>query len=199
MTLHIGGKTHLGYDQEWYPERWQKLAGCGPTTGAVIVSYLEARDRGIRADSEEKALAQMLRLWPYATPRIHGLYKTRWLAEGLGQYMKDHGLRGSVEMLSVPPIRILRPGLDKTAGFIREGLLADAPIGFLNLHNGGNEAMYSWHWMPLTALSEEGGRCTGTAWDEGKALSFDLGAWLADTKFGGGFVRVLKNRPAAKI
>ena len=30
-----------------------------------------------------------------------------------------------------------------------------------------------------------------TLWDEGKPLRFNLENWLATTKFGGGFVRVM--------
>lgn len=192
VTLTIGGRPHYGYDQEWYPDRWQKLAGCGPTTGSVIIAYIEAKETGMAVATQEAALAKMLTFWPYATPRMHGLYKTRWLMEGLSSYLADHRLRGRADMMTVPLLRPLRPKATALADYIREGLEADAPLGFLNLHNGGNSALYSWHWMPFIALEESAdGRYTGTVLDEGRMIDFDLGAWLRDSQFGGGFVRVM--------
>lgn len=190
ITLTLDGKPHYGYDQEWYPERWQKLAGCGPTTGSTIAAYLEAKQKGTFITTEDEAVQKMLTFWPYATPRMHGLYKTRWLEEGLTAYMKDHGLLGTPEMISIPPIRPLRPSLKKLTTFLKEGLSHDAPLGFLNLHNGGIEALYSWHWMPFVELDEREEGFFGTVFDEGKPISFDLGVWLKQSKFGGGFVRV---------
>lgn len=190
ITLTVAGRPHYGYDQEWYPDRWQKLAGCGPTTGATIAAYLEAGQLGLRAATREEAEAKMLAFWPYATPRMHGLYKTRWLMEGLSAYLADHRLAGRAEMMHIPLLRPLRPSMDALGRFIAEGLAADAPLGFLCLHNGGNDALYSWHWMPFTALAREGGRWTGTVLDEGRQIDFDLGAWLAASRFGGGFVRI---------
>ena len=192
ITLTVDGRPHYGYDQEWYPDRWQRLAGCGPTTGAAIAAYLEAKETGRVIASREDALAKMLAFWPYATPRMHGLYKARWLMEGLASYLADHRLRGRADMMAVPLLAPLRSPLSDVARYVREGLEADAPLGFLNLHNGGIEAIYSWHWMPLAALEErEDGTVLATALDEGKAVVFDLGAWLSRTKFGGGLVRVM--------
>lgn len=191
LTLTIGGKPHCGYDQEWYPDPWQQKAGCGPTTGAAIAAYIEAKTRGIRPADKEAALAKMQAFWPYAAPRRHGLYKTRWLMEGLAAYLRDQGLPGRADMFSVPLLRPLRRSAEETAAFVGEGLAADAPLGFLNLHNGGNEAIYSWHWMPLVSLSGDGGQWEAEALDEGKVIAFDLSAWLRNTKFGGGFVRVM--------
>lgn len=191
ITLSIDGKPHYGYDQEWYPERWQKLAGCGPTTASVMMAYMEARVNGRVITTQGQAEEKMLALWPYATPRMHGLYKTRWLREGVAQYLADHDLPGRAEMISVAPLRPFRPSLSALVSFIEEGLAADCPVGFLNLHNGGIERLYSWHWMPLAALGGEGSAVTATVFDEGKKIEFPLGEWLKKSKFGGGFVRVL--------
>lgn len=191
ITLTIGGKPHYGYDQEWYPERWQKLAGCGPTTASVMMSYVEARLTGRVITSQKEAEEKMLTLWPYATPRMHGLYKTRWLKEGLERYMADHALPGRPEMLSVAPIRLLRPRMSALAQFLREGLEAECPIGFLNLHNGGFEPLYSWHWMPFVRIAETETGWEGTVMDEGKLIDFPLERWLKHSRFGGGFVRIL--------
>lgn len=192
ITLLIDGKRHYGYDQEWYPERWQKLAGCGPTTASVMMAYWEAKWEGRIIATQGQAEEKMLALWPYATPRMHGLYKTRWLREGVERYLRDHDLPGRAEMISVAPIRPFRPSLSALASFIGEGLQGDCPVGFLNLHNGGIESLYNWHWMPFVKLAETEEGWQGTVMDEGKGIDFPLHVWLKKSKFGGGFVRVVK-------
>lgn len=190
LTLTVNDRPHFGYDQEWYPERWQKLAGCGPTTGAAIAAYVEAKEEGKVVASQAAAEEKMLAFWPYATPRMHGLYKTRWLMEGLNSYFADYGLRGRAEMMTVPLLGPMRPSMEALTDFIAEGLSADAPLGFLCLHNGGIRSLYSWHWMPLAAL-DTGAGAAATVLDEGRAITFDLAAWRSATPFGGGFVRVM--------
>ena len=164
LTLTVGGKPHCGYDQEWYPDPWQQKAGCGPTTGAAIAAYIEAKAGRSRPADKEAALAKMQAFWPYAAPRRHGLYKTRWLMEGLAAYLRDQGLPGRAEMFSVPLLRPLRRSAEETEAFVG---------------------------MPLVSLSGDGGQWEAEALDEGKVIAFDLSAWLRNTKFGGGFVRVM--------
>ena len=94
VTIRENGKDVLGYNQEWYPEKRQKLAGCGPTAGSMMAAYIERRQWGKKVENRQEALAIMLDIWKYATPRMHGLYKTRWLKEGLTAYMKERGLKG---------------------------------------------------------------------------------------------------------
>ncbi|WP_296954494.1 hypothetical protein [uncultured Dialister sp.] len=191
ITVKDNGIDHAGYDQEWYPEKRQKLAGCGPTAGSMMAAYIERKQQGKIVATRDEALSVMLEIWKYATPRMHGLYKTRWLKEGLTEYMKERGLKGKVEALPIPSIRLLAPKLPKVAAFITEGLEADCPMGFLNLHSGDEPIPYHWHWMPLVKIEEKEGEYYCTLWDEGKPHVFNLGSWLAKTKFGGGFVRII--------
>lgn len=190
LTLDVGGQPVLGYNQEWYPQERQRLAGCGPTVAAMMAAYLEKKAWKTPVKDRELALSVMLSLWQYATPRMHGLYKTRWLKEGLAAYLSEKGLSGVVESLSIPSIRLLAPKPERVISFIKAGLSADCPVGFLNLHSGGEPIPYHWHWMPIVAMeeTEEGTFCT--LWDEGKTHRFYLEGWLKNTRFGGGFVRV---------
>ena len=87
LTLDVGGQTVLGYNQEWYPQERQRLAGCGPTVAAMMAAYLEKKEWKTPVKDRELALSVMLSMWQYATPRMHGLYKTRWLREGLAAYL----------------------------------------------------------------------------------------------------------------
>lgn len=45
--------------------------------------------------------------------------------------------------------------------------------------------------MPLVKIEERDGKTLCTLWDEGVPYIFNLEKWLANTKFGGGFVRVM--------
>lgn len=192
LTLVENGKKILGYNQEWYPEYRQQLAGCGPTVGAMMAAYIEHKEWQIPVKSREQAVAKMLDMWKCAPPRMHGLYKSRWLRDGVREYMAARGLAGRAESLSIPSIHLLAPKFPVVKKFIAEGLAADCPVGFLNLHSGNQPIPYHWHWMALVALEEQGdGKNLCTLWDEGAAYVFDLEEWLRTTKFGGGFVRVM--------
>ena len=93
--------------------------------------------------------------------------------------------------MSIPALHLVAPRASKVARFIEEGLRADCPVGFLNLHSGTEPIPYHWHWMVLVKLEDIGQWHMVTLWDEGKPLRFNLENWLATTKFGGGFVRVM--------
>lgn len=110
--------------------------------------------------------------------------------EGLNHYFSDKNLSAEAEMISIPSIRMLAPSFVKVKKFIQEGLAGDWPVGFLNLHSGGEPIPYHWHWMILVRMEENGGRTICTLWDEGKEYPFDLEKWLHATRFGGGFVRI---------
>lgn len=191
LTLQIDGQPFYGFDQEWYPQGRQRMAGCGPTVGSDMMTYVEMKEWKVPAVTRDEAVRKMLEVWKYATPHMHGLYKTHWLRDGLNQYMADHGLRGKAESMSIPALHLVAPRASKVVRFIEEGLRADCPVGFLNLHSGTEPIPYHWHWMVLVKLEDIGQGHMVTLWDEGKPLRFNLENWLATTKFGGGFVRVM--------
>ncbi len=192
ITVLSRGRSHLGYDQDWYPEPRQRLAGCGPTVGSMMAAYMQRKYRGLKITDQAEAEKMMLEIWKYATPRMHGLYKSRWLEEGLNEYFKDNGFSLEAKALPIPPVKILAPSFEKVKTFIEEGLKSDSPVGFLNLHSGGEPIPYHWHWMIIVRMEEKEGRTICTLWDEGKEYPFDLSRWLQHTKFGGGFVKVLE-------
>ena len=158
----------------------------------MMAAYTQRKLEKKEITTKDGAVEQMLEIWPYATPHLHGLYKTRWLMEGLNHYFSDKNLSAEAEMISIPSIRMLAPSFVKVKKFIQEGLAGDWPVGFLNLHSGGEPIPYHWHWMILVRMEENGGRTICTLWDEGKEYPFDLEKWLRATRFGGGFVRIGK-------
>ncbi|WP_288314971.1 hypothetical protein [uncultured Dialister sp.] len=166
ITVTADGSAHKGYDQDWYPEKRQQISGCGPTVGSMMAAYTQRKLEKKEITTKDGAVEQMLEIWPYATPHLHGLYKTRWLMEGLNHYFSDKNLSAEAEMISIPSIRMLAPSFVKVKKFIQEGLAGDWPVGFLNLHSGGESIPYHWHWMILVRMEEAGGRTICTLWDE---------------------------------
>ena len=67
------GAVTRGADQEWYPDRWQRLAGCGPTSASVIFAYVSRTHPELsplcREDvtGREAFTALMGRVWEYVT------------------------------------------------------------------------------------------------------------------------------------
>ena len=191
ITVSTETGPFLGFNQEWFPIHWQRMAGCGPTTGAVLTTYRKRKETGRTDLTKDDAIAEMLAVLPYATPRAFGLWRTHWLADGLRAYLASHALSGRVEALSVPPLSFLRPSEETLFQFLSESLSEDSPIAFLNRHSGGDASLPAWHWMPLVTLSDETGTLTVTLWDEGKEIFCNLSRWRRETKFGGGFVRIM--------
>ena len=104
ITVTADGSAHKGYDQDWYPEKRQQISGCGPTVGSMMAAYTRRKLKDKEITTKGGAVEQMLEIWPYATPHLHGLYKTRWLMEGLNYYFSDKNLSAEAEMISIPPV-----------------------------------------------------------------------------------------------
>ncbi len=192
----IGAASYCGFSQDWYADEWRQRAGCGPTTATVLLAYCLGRDGDwpvIRTTDE--ARRYMDRLWEYVTPSYGGLYKTRWMAEGLRRYLAAEGIaRYTVEMLAVSILPSHRPTPQEVIAFIRDGLAADSPVAFLNRHAGREAELDTWHWVPIVELLTAGETVTAVCVDEGRRKSFRPAAWLDDTLLGGGFVYL---RPTA--
>lgn len=190
------GRHSFGYNQEWYHDEWQRVSGCGPTTATQVISYVEFRDGYLNtADSSdgEAALKRMETLWHYVRPRIGGgLYKTHWLENGLTDYIKEQNMPYEVKMISIYPFSMCRPSLQQVKEFIRRGLSEDSPVAFLNRHRGHEEALSTWHWVPIIKIADTADDVLCTVYDEEEERTFSLAKWLRDTMLGGGFAYVHK-------
>jgi hypothetical protein len=74
--------------------------------------------------------------------------------------------------------------------FLEGALQQDSPIAFLNLCNGDEKNLQSWHWVTIIALeySEDGNSAFIDILDEGLIKKIDLLLWYKTTTHGGGFV-----------
>ena len=185
-----------GYSQKWYKTSFQQTRGCGPTAAAMLLTYLNRReaqplpykDTGISELTEA-----MESIWAFITPGwLLGLNSTREFCAGITELFAYYRLNWQCRRLSIPIFKQKRPALAEMVKFIENGLTADCPVAFLNLHRGTVSSIETWHWIVLVSLHYDAGRqgYMATCYDGGRSLSFDLGQWLATTKLGGGFVYI---------
>lgn len=194
LQVQTSERCSMGYNQEWYGTDWQRLAGCGPTTATQVLNYIMFRD-GRLAPSQFKqqatALLAMERVFSYVRPRRGGgLYKTRWMKEGLDAIFADEDLPYEAKMLRIYPFKMLRPKIEEVVGFILNAIVEDCPIAFLNRHKGQESGLDTWHWVPIVALERQDDEFIASVYDAEQIRKFSVNRWLNDTVFGGGFVYV---------
>lgn len=191
-----GGETYRGGDQEWYPDLWQRRAGCGPTTAAALLAYLSQTRPALAplrplAGGTRTGFAQYMQaLWPYVTPGARGLDKPESLVLGCRSFALSRGCRLEGEILKIPRRREDRPTPAACRNFLLRALDNDCPVAFLNYSNGSLPNLDSWHWVPLIALTEGEEVLLCTVLDEGKEKVIDLALWLETTLLGGALAAV---------
>lgn len=189
------GQIFHGGDQEWYPEEWQRKAGCGPTAAASMVSYLAQTRPEYRAlypsGSWEKTdfLALMEEVWKHVTPGKRGVNTPHIFTKGLTEFAKEKKVSLPCRDLDVPRFKIARPTVDQCAAFLQAGLEQDSPVAWLNLHNGDVLGLDSWHWVVVISMElHSEGPILCTYLDGGKEKTADFRLWFHSTKAGGGLV-----------
>lgn len=182
--LHIG--SAWGAMQAWYPSWFKRMSGCGPTAASNLVWYLAASRPQCAALVEgEDMLRLMERMWRYVTPGMRGVDRAEILADGLTRFGQDQGVPLAPRSLEIPERKALRPAPEDVLGFLTEAFRADAPVAFLNLHNGGLPGLDSWHWVTLVSVDDS---LLCEMFDQGRRQVIDLGQWLRTTAKGGALV-----------
>ena len=67
---------------------------------------------------------------------------------------------------------------------------SDSPVAFLNLHNGGQEQLETWHWVTVVGLFQvsEGSPVMLTIYDAGESFPIEFSLWYETTGRSSGFV-----------
>lgn len=188
----LDGTQYQGADQEWYPDPWQRKAGCGPTSASVVLCYLAASRPSLGrlypfgAMDQGSFTAFMGQVWRCVTPGNQGLHQPKWYADGVTAFAAERGIALSPEVLEVPAPGNRRPSWAEVTAFVRGGLDADCPVAFLNLSSGQTVGLDSWHWVTITGIQGE----QVTILDSGRAFSINLHVWYKTTTMRGGFVRL---------
>ena len=200
------GRAFRGAVQDWYPTAWQRRAGCGPTTAAVLLSYL-ARTHpalaslGPQGDPETTAgfLPYMEELWRYATPGPQGLKEAEHLTLACRSFALSRGCRLREAILPIPRAgQGARPTPAQCRSFLEDALGRDCPVAFLNYDEGDVTELDGWHWVPLVAVAP-GDDVPCTVLDERPLLPADaLSVHRSDqvSSFGSSLRRSLRSVPS---
>lgn len=178
------GAVTRGAEQEWYPDRWQRLAGCGPTSASVIFAYVSRTHPELSplcpedVTGREAFTALMGRVWEYVTPVFHGLNKPELMVEGMAAYARSVGVELSPALFPVPAARTKRLPYEQAAAFVTASLERDCPVAFLNLHNGLEKRLDWWHWVTIVALDGD----NVSILDSGEELEINLRLWYETSK-----------------
>lgn len=185
------GAIYYGSSQKWYSTPWQRKAGCGPSVATNIVHYLENKQTNSQqAFSKEDCSSLMEEAWKYFSPKVGGISTTSMFREAFMLYAKSKGLNVQFRALDVPQERHSQDGLTEVLNLLEEAFAEDVPVAFLNLCNGDENELKSWHWVTIVSLnaSEDGGSSFIDILDDGVIKKIDLALWYNTTKLGGGFL-----------
>lgn len=197
--LHLPNSAfspYLGADQEWYPQLWQRKAGCGPTTASHLVLYNAKNHPSLglqSADTKDEMVALMETLWTYITPGIMGVHLVSQFKRGLERYISDRALPVSVASLALAKDKSRRADLDEVKAFLVASLSDDQPVAFLNLSSGEVDNLDPWHWVTIVGLEQEyeEGRLLVEVYDGGRRWIIDLTTWYHTTTRSAGFARLV--------
>jgi hypothetical protein len=183
-------KDYCGCGQGWYRKKWQKMAGCGPTTAANIVLYMDRDKAGEKGLTIGVCRLKMEEMWGFVKPGLQGVNSTEKFRKGISEYASSKGMELDSEVCDIPEERSGRPELGTVLGFIEEALDRDCPVAFLNLCNGMELSLHKWHWVTIIGLEHDGddGSAMIEVLDEGSLKRLNLALWYDTTKKGGGFV-----------
>lgn len=193
------GKTHFvayGGDQEWYAKFWNRKSGCGPTTASNITAYLAMTNPTYRSlYSPSTMLKQdfsqhMETLFNYVTPGLGGVNHITKFTDGIQKYSDKLNLPFTIHSFSVDGKDTSLRDVSALKEFVKQGLSQDCPIAFLNLSNGRESILQSWHWITITSAVIDDTKLIATASDEGEVRTFDLVNWFTSTQMHGGLVYI---------
>ena len=184
---------YYGSNQEWYLKRWQRMAGCGPSSATNMIYYYNKQREEEQAGSvwtKDQYLILMNDLWRYVTPSFGGVSSTVMFRQGLDRYLDKNKVNLRLSTLDIPKKVSERPQVQQVLAFITEALSKDSPVAFLNLEHGTIEELDSWHWVTIISMEYQEGDNTAYTdiLDGGLIKRIDLLEWFRTTKMGGGFV-----------
>lgn len=182
----------LGGCQEWFPEYWMKIGGCGAVTACDVCIVL-ARDMGlpqaypfdINHITREDYLAFGERMRPYLSPRPTGIDRTGIYVEGFRKYLADAGVTG-IGFREIDGTEDAETAVREVRAQIDRGI----PIPYLMLmHRDQKLDDWMWHWFLLDGYDETGDAFLVKVVTYGEGKWMDLRhLWRTGRRRKGGFV-----------
>jgi len=186
------GKTATGGSQKWYPERWERAAGCGPTAASNIIWYMarsqpELRDLCDIGDGDyTRFLALMREVFPCFNPGFRGINSSALFVNGVKRYASARGVDMIPHVLEIPASRRKRQGIGAVGDFITDAIRSDAPVAFLCLSRGKLSALESWHWVTIMSYNKD--MSSAMIANYGSEFEIDITEWRETSVLGGCFV-----------
>lgn len=143
------GTLFYGGSQDWYRQKFHRLAGCGPTCAANLAAFYEIGIRPEKPYRKDHFLGLMDRMYEYVKPGMRGFPWRDRFQEKFLQYAKDQGVSLSTGFLeqwtdAEPPFRYVKNEID-----------AGRPLAMLILeHTEESIEDETWHWMAVTGYEE---------------------------------------------
>jgi hypothetical protein len=194
FQIKAKNRIYQGANQIWYKTRFQRLAGCGPTTCSNIMWYLSRTKKGYQSlceydgSTKDGFLKLMEDVYKCVTPSMMGVRNTKMFITGALQYGLSKGITLECRELLIPSTGGERPEKEEVFKFLQDAFTKNLPVAFLNLSNGKLENLESWHWVTLMGINPETGFATMN--DQSQVAEIDLALWLESSFKGGGFVAV---------
>ncbi|WP_022819847.1 hypothetical protein [Fusobacterium russii] len=183
------GKSH-GLTQEWYKDSYQILAGCGATVAATILIYYE-QCKSFKNLEISDVLYKMEELWAYLLPiKGMGLNSTQLFYNGIVKYFKDKNIEIKYSHIDINVKNKI--SLEQIVNYLKNEILNDRPVAFLNLCNGEENSLDRWHWVTVYEIFKE--KLNGkeeyflNILDDREIKKINLSLWYSTIKNDGGFV-----------
>lgn len=200
ITDEATKNMYFGCDQNWYHSEWQRRAGCGPSVASNIFHYLTHSkpllDNVQNQDNKETFVTLMEGMWKYVTPKLLGVHTTKIFYKGFMSFSKIQGLNMEYACFNVPKRKAARRKLSNLLVFLEEAISKDTPVAFLNLQNGEEKNLDSWHWVTIISIefTEDRDNLFAVIYDGGITKKINLSLWYDTTMLGGGFVYFIKTK-----
>ncbi len=148
--------SHLGGWQEWFPDKWMRLGGCGAVTAcdASIVldkyfgTHLYPYDKNNVSRQDFLNFGMIMK--PYLRPRWTGIDKLDIYVDGFNEYLKAKG-ETDITLTAWAGTNSLK----ETKEIVKKQIDAGFPIPTLTLkHKAFIMNPYTWHWYILAGYEE---------------------------------------------
>lgn len=176
-------KTTMGYDQNWYKKKWQRMSGCGPSVGATVSLYLFKQDDNPIAFDDAISLHQSM--WEYITPTIKGVSTLDRFSKGYQKYCEANHVDVQLKQICIEK---KNNNIQQIIAFIVDHIDQNHPIAFLNLHHGNQKNLESWHWTLLVGYQNREDDVIVQLLDNGSQIEINMNEWLKTTTSGGGMI-----------
>lgn len=145
------GRSWYGGDQDWYPDRWQRMAGCASVAGANLAAFYDlCMPAAGHIYQKQEFLEIMQQVYRYMRPGANGFPHVQKFADQFCAFARDHG-----RDFAAAVARDWHDS-DTPRELICRELQAQNPVALLVLRHLAPELEdNTWHWMTITGYEAD--------------------------------------------